>query len=122
MEFNTKSLTIGLHVIFLLLFIFEVFKLLFGKDIGSSYARKQFKKKFTRPIFWSYLTIFVIITIFLNNKDLMKNIDNDKLNIFKQSINLGWVVFVTTFFAQAGFTIALAVIVAFLYMFFKIDI
>ena len=122
MEISTNNLSFVIHSIFLSLFIFEILKLLFGKDVGSSFARKQFKKKFTRPLFWFYLIIFIIISLILNNDDLMKNIDNKKLAIFKQSINLGWVVFITTFFAQAGFTIALALIVAFLYMFFKIDI
>ena len=52
----------------------------------------------------------------------MKYVDKNTLTTLRESIKLGWAAFIIEIFAQAGFTIGLAVIVSFLYLFFRIEI
>jgi hypothetical protein len=122
MELYTNTVLLIVRTILLFLLLFEFFKLIFSKGKRVKTARAKFMYKFTYPIFWIYIIIFLGLTIFINNNYLMKYVDKNTLTTLRESIKLGWAAFIIEIFAQAGFTIGLAVIVSFLYLFFRIEI
>ncbi len=109
------------RTIFLGLFIFELYKTLTSKDRRAIFARRYFMDKFRYYWFWVYMIIFILLTLFVHNSYIEKILHPKTLYTLRQSVFLGWGVFIGSIFAGAGFTIALAVLISFLYLFFNVD-
>lgn len=118
----SENFSIFIHGFFLCAFLFEVFRTFFGKDKHSKIVRDKLLYKFKYPLFWIYCLGFIFISLFVELDYFTKNIDKELIYNVRKSIKLGWIVFITSFFAQAGYTISLGCIVVFLALFFKIFI
>ena len=109
------------RAIFFGLFIFELYKTLTSNDRRAIFARRYFMDKFRYYWFWVYMIIFILLSLFVHNSYIEKMLHPKTLYTLRQSIFLGWGVFIGSIFAGAGFTIALAVLISFLYLFFNVD-
>lgn len=122
MDSKSEIFSIIVHAIFLVAFLFECYRTFFGSDKHAKTIRRKLLYKFKYPLFWLYCLGFIFISFIIENNYFTKDINKDLINNIRKSIKLGWIVFITTFFAQAGYTISLACIVVFLALYFKIFI
>lgn len=122
MDTKSEIFSITVHAIFLIAFLFECWRTFFGSDKHAKIVRNKLLYKFKYPLFWVYSLGFIFVSFIIESDYFTKDINKDILQNIRKSIKLGWIVFITSFFAQAGYTISLGCIVVFLALFFKIFI
>ena len=123
MQLSDKNVTLYFHIIFISLLIINVLIILLRwNNPDTKHVFWYFKNKFSDKIFWTYLIIFSVISFLLHDDFIMKNVHEDKKRSFRYAIKLGWLVAIASFFGDAGFTITLGMLAAFLYVFFKVDL